>query len=41
MRAPCERYGAWGVISVGSDPKPGDILDTGGGGCFFVSFQNH
>ena len=27
--APCERYGAWGVISVSSEPKPGDILDTG------------
>ena len=32
--APCERYGAWGVISVSSEPKPGDILDTGGGGLF-------
>ena len=27
--ASCERYGAWGVISVSSEPKPGDILDTG------------
>ena len=29
-------YGARGVISGSSEPKPGDILDTGGGGCFFV-----
>ena len=27
--APCERFGAWGVIPVWSEPKPGDILDTG------------
>ena len=39
--APCERYGARGVISVWSEPKPGDILDTWGWGCFFVLFQNH
>ena len=32
--APFKRYGARGVISVSSEPKPGDILDTGGGGCF-------
>ena len=35
---PCERYGALGVISVSSEPKPSDILDSGGGGCFFVLF---
>ena len=29
--APCERYGARGVISVSSEPKPGDILNTGRG----------
>ena len=29
--APCERYWARGVISVRSEPKPGNILDTGGG----------
>ena len=29
--APWERYGARGVISVSSEPKPGDILDTGVG----------
>ena len=40
MGAPCERYGAQGIISVLSEPKLGDILDTGGGGCFFVLFQN-
>ena len=34
--APCERYGARGAISVSSEPKLGDILDTAGGGCFFV-----
>ena len=39
--APCERYGARSVISVWSEPKPDGILDTGGGGCFFVLFQNH
>ena len=32
MGALCERYGALGVISVSSEPNPGDILDTGGGG---------
>ena len=41
--APCERYGARGVFSVSSEPKPGDILDTWGGGGGAVSyglFQN-
>ena len=38
MRAPCERYGALGVISVSSEPNPGDILDTGGGGAVSESF---
>ena len=32
MGAPCERYGALGVISVSSEPSPGDILDTGEAG---------
>ena len=32
--APYERYRARGVISVSSGPKPGDILDTGGGVLF-------
>ena len=30
------------LFLVSSEPKPADILDTGGGGCFFVFFfQNH
>ena len=29
--ASCEGYGARGIISVSSEPKPGDILDTGWG----------
>ena len=38
-RAPCEIYGACGVILVSSEPKPADILDTGGGVLFlcFIS----
>ena len=36
--------GVWGHLvrgmglSVSSEPKPSDILDSGGGGCFFVLF---
>ena len=37
--APCERYGAWGVISVSSEPKSGDILDTGGGAVSLSYFR--
>ena len=36
--APCERYGAQGVISVSTEPKPGDILDTGEGGAVSLSY---
>ena len=38
--APCGRCGL-GIISVSSEPKPGDILDTAGEGFIFVLFQNH
>ena len=30
-----------GIISVSSELKPGDILDTVGEGFIFVLFQNH
>ena len=30
-----------GMGPVSSEPKPDDILDTRGGGCLFVLFQNH
>ena len=36
--APCERYGTRAVISVSSEPKPGDILDTGGGGAVSLTY---
>ena len=36
--APCERYGTRVVISVSREPKPGDILDTVGGGAVSLTY---